>query len=349
MPMIETISRLPIMPAAAGFLRWWIGELADIGRTFRRAGSAPSGEVRIFLEPHSVIVERVNGDVGERFVEETAFDQFDETAFAELGALTSGARVRLCLQRPDIFATTVILPLAARSRIESAIALQMGEIAPLKPEFLIWAIAHRAVEAGMLHVRIVMAKRTRIDAIQEAFESHGLPTPLICAVDEQREAPFPAQGGKNARWFDINRHRWAVIAALLLMSIPLTTLTGSAILTVRAGWKAQALAQQVRDIRAAQHVASRMEERRRLLAPLYAQPGAATILDELARRLPHDDWLRSINRKPNGALSFIVVTGDEAGLDTALRGSTLLPGVRVGDRTPGGDGTDEVAYITDAL
>jgi hypothetical protein len=348
MPMIETLSRLPVFPAASGFLRWWVGELADIGRSLRREGPAPSGDVRIFLDPQSVVVERVNGDVGERFVEEKPLDQFDETAFAELGSLTAGARVRLCLRPPDIFATTIILPLAARSRLESAVALQMGEIAPLKPELLIWAIADRSVEAGMLHVRIVMMKRSRIDAIREAFEAHGLPTPVICAVDEERETPFPAQGGGKAFRLDMNRHGWAVIAALLLMSIPLTTLTGSAILTARAGWNAQALAPQVRDIRAAQHMASRMEEHRRLLAPLYVQPGAANILDELARRLPHDDWLRVIYRRPNGALSFTVVTNDEAALDTALRGGALLPGVRVSDHSPGGDDTVEVTYITDA-
>jgi hypothetical protein len=335
------------MPAAAGFLRWWIGELTDIGRMLRGGKMSPSAEVRVFLEPHCVAVERVHGEVGERFVEDKPFDQFDAEAFAELGALTAGAQVRLCLQPPEIFATTVILPLAARSRIESAIALQMGEIAPLKSELLLWAIADRSIEAEAIHVQVVMAKRARIDTIVETFEAHGLPVPLICATDGERETPLPVHAGHGIPWFDIGRHRLSFIAALLLMTIPLTTLAGSAILTARAGWKAQALAQQIRDVRTAQRVASRMEERRRLLAPLYGQPGAATILNELARRLPHDDWLRVIRRKPNGALSFTVVTSDEPGLDTALRASALLPGVRVSDRSPDGDGNVEVTYITD--
>lgn len=345
---MESISRSPIVPAATGFMRWWIGELADIGSTFHRGKDAPSGEVRVFLEPQSVVVERVNGEIGERFVEDRPFDQFDAAAFAELAALTAGARVLLCLQSPEIFATTLALPLAARSRLDNAIALQMGEIAPLKPELLIWAIADRSIEADMIRVRVVMAKRRRIEAICDAFAAHGLPEPVICAMEEGRETPFPEQGSAGVPWLDFNRYRWMIVAALLLLSIPLTTLAGSAILTARAGWAAQALAAKVHDIRAAQHIAARMEERRRLLAPLYGQPGVAALLNELARRLPHDDWLQSIERKSNGALSFTVVTGDEAALDTALRGSKLLPGVRVSDRTPGGDDNVDITYITDA-
>jgi hypothetical protein len=348
MPMMDRVTSLPMMPAVTGFLRWWGQELVDIFHALNPRKRPTARTVCILIEPDCVAVERCQGDEAERFVETCPFDSFDAAEFADLGALIEDARPRLLLQAPDIFTTSLVLPLAARSRIDAAVALQIGEIAPLRPEHLIWTIIDREIRDDQIRIRLAMAKKERIETIIDRFAAHDLPTPLICAADDGEGTPFPQVGASGWGGIDFGRHGLLLITALLVVSIPLTTFTGSAILNVRAAWRAEALEQPVREIRSAEHLAKRMEERRRLLEPLYRQPPVAAILNELAKKLPPDDWIRSIERKPDGRLALTVVAGDEAALDTALRSSRLLPGMRVSDRTPNDDKTVDLAYVTDA-
>lgn len=346
--MIESVTRSPTMAAAAGFLRWWGSELADTVRALNPRSKPNGPAVRILIEPDCVAVEQRQGDSAERFVEARSFDSFDAGAFAELGALIAGTRPRLVLQPPDIFTTSLALPLAVRSRLDAAVALQIAEIAPLRPELLVWTIVERETRDERLHVRIAMAKRARIDTIVERFVEHDLPVPIICAADGDEGTPFPQARSQGWAGVDFGRHGFALLSAMLLATIPLTTLAASAVLSVRAGWRAAALEQPVRDIRSAERTAKRMEERRHLLAPLYRQPAAATILNALAKSLPPGDWLRSIQRKADGALTLTVVTRDEAALDKALRASALMSGARVSDRTSGKDEIVDMTYVTDA-
>lgn len=337
-----------VAPIAAGLWRWWSGELAETVRLLRPVAQKGDGEVRILIEQHRVCIERVIGGAGERFIEEQPFEALDADAFADIAGLVGNEVPSLILQPPDVLPLSLTFPKAAASRLSAAIAIQMIEIAPVQPELLTWSIAERRVEGGNLHVRLAMAKTTRIAALRARFEEHGLCAPPVYAADPSGDVRLAITDDDSRPVIDWRGKRLWLVAAALLATIPFTTLVGSAILIARVNAAAQALQPDVHERQAMRRAAQRMEEQRELLSPLYGQPGSAAVLNALAKRLPLSDWLRQIERRPDGSLHFTVTTLDEAALDAALRSEPLLPGIRVAMRSERQDGKVDVDYESDA-
>jgi len=346
--MISSAFPPSLPPVIVDFWRWWTAELAGIARAFRPERRKSGNKVRILVEPARVSIERLTGDTGERFIEERPFEALDSDAFADIAELIGDTMPALILHAPDIFTTSLTLPKVAASRAVSAVALQMVELSPLRPDLLSWSIAERRVEGDSLHVRVVMAKTARIAALRERFAEHGLALPLVYAADGAGDVRLASAEDAGSPLFDWRGKRLWLIATALLATIPFTTLAGSAVLTARANNAVQALLPEVRERQASRREARQMEERRELLSPLAQQPGAATVLNALAKRLPPTDWLRQIERGPAGSLRFTVATSDEAALDTALRSEPLLPDVRVTMRTEGQGDLVDVDYESDA-
>lgn len=329
------------------FLRWWLGELADLWSLLPIKGHTRRRYSHIYLEADRVIVDRRIGPQVDRFVEQRAFDALGADGQSELQELTNGAPATLLLSSPDIYSISLSLPAIARSRLTSAVSLQMPIIAPLKPDLLSWSITAVRRETNQLQVDIVMAKRATLDGLRAISEEISADSWAI-APAHAPEHPFKDyEGARRTPSAWAKELRWVGLAVLALCSIPFTIIVAGALLTARADGQADRLRDQATEKRSAIQTAVRLEDQRRAAAPLFGQADAATLLNELAERLPPSDWLRSLERRPSGAISFTVSTGDEAALDAALRQSDLLPGVHVSDQTPAADGHSDVTYETD--
>jgi len=342
---LDRIIEHPATQQVAAIGRWWLTELRDIARMLptKRARSA---SIRIILGAQQTIVERLNGEGAERFVDKRAIEDLGEEGFAELRDLIGIDPVAVYLQAPDTYTAKLNLPRAVKPHLQKAVALALYEYAPLKPEYLSWAIIASPIVGEQVHVSVVMAKIARLEQLQQLFEERGIRVKgfYFDAGGEDVALPFARVMGESE---EPGRYRSFLICALLIGSIPLTTLAASAVLTARANNAAEKLRDKALDVRAAERAARRLETQKALLSPLAEQASAAAVLNGIAKALPPTDWLHSIERQPNGSVNMIVSSADEDALDKGLRGAEVLKEVHVVDRSSGGEARVDVTYEAD--
>lgn len=330
----------------ADFWRWWTTELRGIWHALPLRRTNQAAQSLIYLERDRVVVERIMEDQGERFVEDRPLASFDEQGFAELRSLTDGSSVALMLSAPDIYTARLSLPRAAAARLRSAIELQLSVVAPLKPELLAWVITDIRRSGEKLEISVTMAKRAKLNALRDLLSQNDCDDWRI-GIAGMPGTVFGDEGSTAGTSLPFLHSKWLIGSVLAFASIPFTIILGAALLTAQAEARADALQENAKTNRLAMRNAALHEEQRQALMPLIATPGVATLLNELALTLPETDWLRSCERHADGSMAFIVVTRDPASLDTALRKMKSLPGLRVVDEEPTGEGLVDVSYETD--
>lgn len=335
--------------APAAFWRWWTAELSDLWHRLPLSRGTRGPKSYVYVEPARVLVERVVDQEVERFIEELPFDGLGDEGFGELRALTAETAPTLLLTAPDIHTTKISFPRSVRSRLASAIELQMTLVAPLKPELVVWAIIDIVDLKDSLQVEVAMAKKARLEELRDRLAENGCSQWPIAVSGPRGAIAFPGFGPQTNVGFSLSEQRWLIAALLALSTIPLTLLAGSSVLTARAENRVFAMRDQVHDIRVAQKSATQMQERRRLLAPLFSQPGAAAILNEISRQLPKTDWLRSAERRSDGSVRLIIASKDPDTLDKSLRRSRLLATLHVTEESPSAEGWTDITYETDAV
>ena len=90
--VIALADRLPLGQVRA-FLAWWGAELAAmLPATIRERTARPRADIR--LMPDAVIIERVNGTLGEQFVDTRRLAEQDEESWTQLGEIVAGTQAR---------------------------------------------------------------------------------------------------------------------------------------------------------------------------------------------------------------------------------------------------------------
>lgn len=346
---MPSLSELRDSPAGAALIdawRWWTSELrALLPERFRTdAPAAPRADIR--PRSDSVEVDVVRDGVGQRFADAKPLEDLDSEGWAELAALIEGSRARIVLESPDKFTTSLTLPLAARRRLKSAVALQLSQVAPVDPSLLRWATRSNQAGPDRIQVDVAMARADRVARLQELFEINGLaPPPVFAAMGDE---PLELAAGRRVAVTAPNQAgtgAW-VAAALLIASIPLTTALGATILRSSAESRAVMLEKSALPRLKEEARARRSEELRRGLRPLVGHPGVTATLEDLATRLPMTDHVVSVRQSGDRILDLTVQAADAEAVEAALKESPLLPHVTVADIAPASGGRFNVTLRT---
>ena len=221
MPTLTSALESSLAQSAAAFWRWWTRELAGLVPISMRAGPRRRATADIWLSQTGVTVDRMIGGETERFEESEPLATVDQASWDQLGELVGGTRARLILSPPDIHTIRIKLPKAARSRLRAAVTLQLGELSPLEPALVDWAM-HRPSRTGeMLEVAVTLVRRARLSALALLFSEHGVPMPSIWAYADERFVRLAAGfDGSRARESWGSARRILIAALLLFASVP---------------------------------------------------------------------------------------------------------------------------------
>jgi hypothetical protein len=329
------------------FLRWWLQELADLAHLVP-IGRQKKRRSLIYLEADRVIIERADGELVERYEEQTPFHSLAPAERSELIELTAGGARTILLPPSEVYFTSLSLPPAARSKVDNAVELQLAMISPIRPDLVSWAITEIRRESERVNVDVALARRAMLESI------HQIATELeygawAIAPAHAPDHPFAGYSARKRSPAGSKALRFATLFAMTLLGASLFTIAGGSYLASRADARTEELQPEAAGARAASRAALRQEEQRRAISPLFGEPDSAAILNELADNIPGSDWLRMIDRRQDGSVNFTVSTANETMLDEALRQSDVLRGLHVIDQTAGSDGRVEVTYETDAL
>ena len=346
MQALTALRDSPAAAAATDAWRWWTGELlAMVPERFR---PHPDRRPRADIRPgrDAVRIEIVRDGVGQLFAEAKSIEELDGDGWAELASLAEGSRTRIVLEPHDCFTTSLVLPAAARRRLRPAVALQLSQVAPLDPALLRWSMLATDGGTGRAEVRVAMARAERIEQLQALFEEKELDVPPVCATTPDGIVEL-ARGRRvrGASAGGIGGRSWA-LAALLLASIPFTTLLGATILKASNESRVEQLERGAEPRLRQEADARRSEALRRDLRPLFARPGISATLEEVAARLPLTDHVRTIGQGNDRILVLTVETPDAEAAEEALKGSRLLPHIAVTDISPTPAGKLAVTFRT---
>ena len=337
MPLLTAAPTQAMAAHAREAWRWWTGELAAALPALARSRRKPRPRCDIRVSPGGVAIDRVADGVGERFFEQRQIGELDEAAWAQLAAVTAGTRVRLLLTVPDVYWTQISLPAAARGRLRPAVALQLPQIAPLQPASLVWAAEPVAADRERITVAVAMARAVRLDALEALFRDNGLAVPPIAAEAGDRIVELTAGDGIEADPQRRLNRRLAIAAALLLASIPFTTLAAAHFLTGITQSRIAAVEGAVAPRMEAERRAARSAEAARALQRVFAYPSPSETLEALALALPDTDHATAAARGPSGVLTVEVDSADPEALQAQIDGSAPLAGLAASDPAPAPD------------
>lgn len=333
MQALERFRESAIYGDALAAWRWWIGELEQVVPEQLRAKLGGRRHALVTPSAGAVRIDRIIDGTGETFIEERGLEAFDSDNWGELEELTRDCRIRLVLQPPDIHIMDLSLPKAARNRLRSATALQLHQVAPLEPEHLIWAFETRETGEREITVRVAMARRARVAQLQALFDTQDLRIPPI---DAQCEDGLMRLMTGETRPRDPERYRMRLAlatAATLILSIPLTSLVGAAILKATAESRIAALEAEIAPkIEVERHWRSD-EALRQALLPVARLPIASAVLDDLSRRLPETAYAESIEQAPDRSLLLTLSTTDAQETLADLSKASELPHPSLTDET----------------
>jgi len=300
----------------------------------RRWGNSKNALSNIRFTQDEVIVERVTGELGERFVDQTPLDCFENENWAELAELVRDTDVRVLLRPPEVHLLTVTLPSAARSRLHSAVAFQLVERSPLDPELVQWMLGQPQVGSETVAVPVMLSRAERLDHIQTLFAENEIPLQSIAGEVGDQLITLRKCGANDN--FELLRKLSPAkrVTAGLVASIPVSITLGATLLASLNASKVEALQQEVRPKLSIERTLQQKEDLRRALAPSVALPSISMLLDDLAGRLPATAYIKEIERDSDGQIKLRVVARDPDAAQAALKGDPLLPGVHQTGQTP---------------
>ncbi|WP_106640285.1 hypothetical protein [Allosphingosinicella vermicomposti] len=324
-----------VASASADAWHWWVGELSAMIPERLKARFRPSRSSQIHLRTDAVeiLVLEADGD-GRRYGDARSLEMLDEAAWAELLLLIDGTKPFVILSPPDCFVTEVRLPRAAQQRLRSAVELQMWQISPLDPSIVKWeAQVLEADEQGLI-VQVGMARATRIEAIQSAFELNGLDVPAIHARTASSIIKIASgRAGSYGAAKLTDRKIW-LIAFALICSIPFTIAGGAMLLSSAAQDEIAELQETVAPRLKAEREARNAETVRRALRLILAPPQVGAIVEELAAILPSTDHVQALEKGSGREVQIIAEVADTDAADIALDGSEFLANRETVDVTP---------------
>lgn len=285
--------------ACRGAWRWWTRELADMAPA---TWTARAGLARILIGDKLVRIERQIGGLVEIHADERRIEDLDEAGWDELLGLIDGLSTEIILEHPRCWTGEVYLPKAARSRLQSAVELQLPHIAPLPEEMLCWKASVRADLGDELLAAIPMAKRSFVEELDALFASHGRATPPIFARASDADRKI-RNGVRRANREATGPDRLLVASVAMVCAIPLVTAFLAIFLTSMTHDQIEALEVRLAPKIEAEAVWRKDEAVRRAIAEMSKSPTATDILGRLDVHVPKGVELTSLSLEQGKRLS----------------------------------------------
>lgn len=344
MSAVTDLLPAPLTERSRAFWAWWKSELEPLVPDSVRRLRKPVPRADLHISREEILIDREIEGIGERHREERPLEALDSEGWGELADLIEGARARILLAFPDVFATRLTLPAAARSRLRSAVGLQLRQHAPVDPDRLIWACRIVRGDGREIEVVVAMARADRLAAIQALFERQGMAAPTIVARVEGRDIDL-APGADGSLTPERRRMRRALaLAALLLASVPLSTWTGASLMTAFEESRAQALHKQLAPRLAEDRARARDERVRQALKRVFELPSASALIENLALGLPDSAFVVRAERHYDGRFTFDAQARDREELEETLGQSRALARVHSTDAAPADGGGIQLSF-----
>lgn len=306
------------------FWNWWSDELSGFLPASLRNEPTERDRFDIFSGARETVIEFVQGGAGEKMVEAVPLDALEEDSWEQIFALADQYPPRLFLQDNDYLAISVKLPKASLADIRSALQLQLGNLVPLKPEYIDWDFVECDRNDKHVFVSLIIAKSARLDEIETLFAEKGLMPPTFCVEHEGKNAVLRRPLLLSSKPADQARKKFAFAAAAMLACTPLITWAGAEILTGQ---------EEARIAELESALEPRLEQEKRILAeemvrraaaPLLKMPSASNRLEALAANLPETDWTSAVSQNPEGRLLFVADMEDRGKAEDQLSQSEFL-------------------------
>lgn len=280
----------------SAFLSWWLNELRDV---------AESALGRVAPKLVKSVVVRAEGDVLIRA------DGVETLAPEQSPSVTRAIAV---LGIQDVLVHDIVLPLAVERELDRAVDLHLERDLPMSRDLVSvdWQVTRRDREARRISVRVLIARRDRVEKLRELTSAHGLRTVRVAAADASGELvgnllPRRARADR-LRFTSLDRRLAAVAGALALAAAGLT-----------AGQWIYERSQLADEVERASALASKAESLAHILQTKSSNASAliaimntqdaVDVLTSLTSSVPQDTWAYELDIKPVAAGGYQVKLG----------------------------------------
>ena len=214
-----------------------------------------------------------------------------------------GTPLALSLNKESYLYKSLRLPLAVEENLRQTLAFEMDRLTPFKADqvYFDYRVVKREIAAKQLHCDLVVALQATVDPIRQKLESWGAKVHAIhadLALPSANQFNLISLPRQTSRWM-----RWQVL-------LPVACLAGLIVFAVGLPiWQKReyaislhplvAQAKQAADATVAlqQQLEKAQAEYNFLLNKKHAYPSTLQVVNEVAKLLPDDTWLRQLELK----------------------------------------------------
>ena len=295
---------------ARRFLNWWSAELkALVPTSLTRARRAGRSTLVLQVEGADLVSYRCEGGTGAE-VARRACDPWDEPDPAFLATVKqAGDSLILRLPADRVLRRPVALPGAARNNLREVLGFEMDRQTPFNVEdvYYDFQLLEHSRTDGQLLVDLVVAPRRTVDEWVRKIHQLGVRLTAVTVENPGEHDRFcaepqvnllPSQAPTKFATGSFKRLNMALalgvgVLAMIALTLPIMQMHGAQARLQAAVSAAQAEARQVHglreafqaEVRHAEIIAGRKQEK----------PPVIELLAELARILPDDTWLSTVN------------------------------------------------------
>lgn len=276
----ETLDRLKQQLVGSRFLRWWLGELANMAPAWMRSTSANAESFSL------VPLEQATA----QFTRPDSSDQRD---------------LALTLSPSRVLRKTLTLPLATEENLRQVLGFQMEQHTPFPANkvYFGYQVTGRDFEHGQLSVEFVATPREGVDAAIKTLSSLALPVRAVFAADMLATGNLvnllPAGLGKAPSALRHGANPWlaALVALLALTAVAMPLVIKREAVVQLLPWveKGKKAAETVDTLR--RELVARVDKHNYLLEKRQSTPTVIQALEELTRVLPDDTWVQTLDIK----------------------------------------------------
>ncbi|MDH3639911.1 MAG: PilN domain-containing protein, partial [Gammaproteobacteria bacterium] len=299
---------------ARRFLDWWVAELkALVPRPLTREGRAGRSKLILQVEGADLACYRCEGDAAAE-IARLPCEPWEDPDPALLATLRSqrqaGDPVIFRLPSDRVLRRSVTLPAAARENLREVLGFEMDRQTPFNLEDVYYDFqlleTHR--QDGQLLADLVVAPRGTIDEWLRKIHQLGLTLAAVTVgepPDEHNEScneprvnllpseSAPKFGQGSFKRLNTGLALGVTMLAVVALSLPLLKMHDAAARLQAEVKAAQAEAEQVQSLREALDAEIRYVEI--IVAKKQEKPPLIELMAEVARILPDDTWLNTMN------------------------------------------------------
>ncbi len=306
------------------FWTWWSDELREMLPRDFRGEATERNRFDLFMAKDETTIETVNDGAGQKMREAYALDALPVESWEQITEFAEIRNARLFLGESDFLALPVKLPRASSAQLRSALELQLPSLVPLDPDLIDWDYVELSRNDTHIELSLIMAKSSRLDALETLFAQHDLMPPAFCVQLDDKTITLRKPLEIARKPLEERKMQFAMAMAVMLAMIPVLTIGGAKMMKSIEIDRAERLEEELAPRLAAEKTIAREEMIRRAASPLLNMPSASNRLEGLAQNLPESDWTVSAAQQPDGSFEFVADMLNQEEAELALKQTPVL-------------------------